>query len=229
MTDLATAGRTALEAAFGLWHNLVIEPRKPGQEPQSAAMIDQMIRYETGLGWSWAPPFDEGSDYEWCGAFAAWCWAHAGLALDLRRLYWSSTSRLAAYARGVEHFGTANERAVMTRYPAAGRISIALDERSTPKALTVEPQAGDILLVGYPGSRMGTHVTLVESFDAAKRVFHTVEGNARGRWPDGKARPNTQGVVRQTRPLGLARGETGYHARRLIRPSLLDLVPEGVS
>lgn len=228
MTTIADAGQTALTHALDLWAQLIVEPRKRGAEPESAAKIDRMIRSEDGLGWSWSEPFDEGSDYEWCGAFAAVCWARAGLALDLRRLYWSSTARLATYARYGQLFGTENEARIRAQYPRpkeGARLSVVLDERSTPdtlRQLGVEPQPGDVLLVGHPGSRMGTHVTLVESYDPRTASFRTVEGNARGRWPDGKARPSTQGVVKQTRSLGSA-ADGGYHARRLIRPSLLDL------
>lgn len=68
----------------------------------------------------------------------------------------------------------------------------------------------------------GSHVCLVESFDAATASFSTIEGNATGLLPDGA---RAQGVVRQTRPLGLPSdaGIHTYYARRLIRPALADL------
>lgn len=228
--NIELAGRVAMGSGLAAWQQLIIEPKKHGQEPESAAWIDKTIRTPAGLDWSWMQDaFDADGEYEWCGAFGAYCWAKAGLDLDLRRMYWSSTDRLNAYAQYKPLFGTTREKALMARFPkpadpAERRLCLVLDERSNHENLAgVTPREGDILLVGNVGSRMGTHVTVVERYDQAEGGFYTVEGNARGQWPDGKARPGVQGVTRNFRPLGLDRGQTGYHARRLIRPSPHDL------
>ena len=67
----------------------------------------------------------------------------------------------------------------------------------------------------------GDHITLVERYDPETRLFHTIEGNSRGKGPKGDSR---QGVIRSARPLGARKGHT-YIARRLIRPASTDLVP----
>lgn len=227
---LRLAGEQAVEAATKAWQQLIVEPARRGTERESARWIDAIIRTPAGLNWSWMQDeFDVGTEFEWCGAFASYAWGAVGLALDLREMYFSSTSRLAAYAAYQAHFGTTKESALRARYPRPARederrVRLVLDERSTVEDLIgVEPRAGDILLVGYPGSRYGTHVTVVESWDPDRCGFNTIEGNARGLWPDGKRRPGIQGVTKNFRPLGLAAGESGYHARRLIRPALHDI------
>lgn len=239
MITIEQAGIIARDAAIAAWQRHVIEPRKRGEHPESATWIDSIIRTPAGLDWSWvADTFDRDGEYEWCGAFAAHAWSHAGLDLDLRRLYYSSTSRLAVHAIYQPHFGTPNEREIMARFPRptnpdARRVRILLDERSTFDSLgDFIPRAGDILLVGTIGSRMGTHVCLVDEWDPVQRIAHTIEGNARGTFPDGR---NTaaitrgdQGVVRQRRPLG-ARAGYPYHIRRIIRPSIHDLTIQGAS
>ncbi len=230
---LIAAGLEAVRAAAYAWSRPVVEPRVRGEERDSARWIDNIIRTPKGLDWAWLGEHEAFDSYEWCGAFAAHCWGAAGLSLDLRRLYWSSTSRLDAYARYGVHFGTSNEDRVRAAYPrpedaSMRRRRLVLDEDSTPEDVDAwAPRAGDILLVGAAGSRMGTHICLVESWDPEHGIFRTLEGNARGRFPD-RDRPGRQGVVRQERKVGLARGESRkmYHARRLIRPSVLDL--EGV-
>lgn len=228
---LRAAGEVAVQTAHKAWEQLIVEPTRRGTERESARWIDSIIRTPAGLNWSWLQDeFDVGTDFEWCGAFAAHAWAAAGLEVELRELYFSSTSRLSAYAAYHPHFGTIREGAVRARHPRPTReeerrVRLVLDERSTVEDLLVAPRAGDILLVGYPGSRFGTHVCLVESWDAERCGFRTIEGNARGEWPDGKRRPGVQGVTKNFRQLGLAPGETGYHARRLIRPALHDLEP----
>lgn len=227
---LRAAGEAAVAAATAAWQRTIVEPTRRGTEHESARWIDSIIRTPAGLGWSWmTDEFDVGTEFEWCGAFASFAWGAAGLALDLRSMYFSSTSRLACYAAYQPHFGTTKESALRARYPRPAReedrrVRLVLDEHSTEEDLIgVEPRAGDILLVGHPGSRYGTHVTVVESWDPERCGFHTIEGNARGLWPDGKRRPGIQGVTKNFRPLGLAAGESGYHARRLIRPALHDI------
>jgi hypothetical protein len=196
-------GELAIEQAADWWDNDIIDPRV-GEESNCASrsrlLINQCI--QVGLGWKWEPFYAGDGRFEWCGAFAAFCWQ--SVKPQLRKTYFASTYRLDRYARYQSVNGEKNK--------GSGRLCAELDEHS--KSLPFEPRAGDILLIGPAGSGYGKHICLVESF--ANDVFQTIEGNGTGIGPDGKRR---QGVVRATRMLG---GD-GWHARRLIRPSAEDL------
>lgn len=202
---LDNAGQLAILRAQEQWARGIWDPRRSEQGPGAKWArneIDGYIRH--GLGWTWEPPYAGDGDFEWCGAFAAWCWR--GVRPALRKTYFASTYRLDRYAR----YGSVNGE----KNRGTGRLLADLDERST--SLPFEPRAGDILLIGPAGSGYGKHICLVESY--AGGVFKTIEGNGTGVAPTGQ---RWQGVVRAERKLG---GD-GWHARRLIRPSAEDLVP----
>ncbi len=214
--DLEARGREAIDAAADGWHFAVHDPKrgdKSGDADRSRKMIDAFIH--RGLGWTWEPPYAGDGDFEWCGAFAAYCWLSIKPAL--RKQYFASTYRLDRYAR----YGSVNGE----KNRGTGRLLAELDEHST--TLPWEPRAGDILTIGPAGSGYGKHVCLVESYDAAQRAFRTIEGNGVGMMPNGTRR---QGVVKGFRRLGtkghVDNGVTlkiDWHARRLIRPSPEDL------
>ena len=190
-------------------------------EPCRSA-IDEMIRTKRGLDWSWQQPYRD--NYEWCGAFAAFAWRAAGLARDLRYHFWSSTYRLDLFGH-YKRFDTVDNPA--PPQGQARRQLVELDEHSGPMdarfAFDDPPRPGDVLLVGGKNTGYGKHVTVVESYDDATGVFTTLEGNATGPGPSGGVR---HGVIRHQRKVGLLSSQppTTYHARRLIRPALLDLV-----
>ena len=221
------AGVIALSVAKRGWLTSIIDP--PSSDATYAASrrrIDAMIRTPDGLDWSWLSPYSRRNDFAWCGAFASSAWRAAGLALHWRRDFFSSTYRLDLWGRYLPFEGTINPR------PARGpyRKWLALDERTRPSAAAFDPddppRAGDLLLVGPAGSDFGSHVTMVESYDASNGVFTTIEGNGVGAWPSGA---RVRGVVRGRRSVGLAPGAppTTYHARRLIRPAFADLAAAG--
>lgn len=202
--DLKATGENAVTEAASQWHNDIYDPRKNDTTIDALASkhaIDTFIH--EGLGWTWEPPYAGDGSFEWCGAFAAFCWR--GIKPELRKTYFASTYRLDRYARYQSVGGEKNN--------GAGRLIAELDERST--SLPWAPRAGDILTIGPAGSGYGKHICLVESYDG--RVFKTIEGNGTGLGPDGKRR---QGVVRAVRNLGGG----GYCARRLIRPAPGDLL-----
>lgn len=220
---LRDAGEIALLTAKRAWLERVIDP--PSDDAAYAASrrcIDAFIRSPDGLDWGWLAPYSKVNDFEWCGAFAAYAWRAAGVALRSRRDFFSSTYRLDLWARYLPFEKTPNPR------PAAGpyRQWLALSERSRPADAAFggedPPRAGDVLLVGPTGSDFGAHVTLVERYDAAAGTFTTIEGNGGGAWPSGE---HVRGVVRAHRPVGIPPGAPAatYHARRLIRPALADL------
>lgn len=213
MMDLAHAGRVALSTGLLAWQRGIMDPtRKAWGDPAFAddrAFIDACIRSDNGLGWGKCSTFVEAyrwdGDFEWCGAFAAYCW-HASLRLDVRRRYFPSTYRLDRYGQHRRAF----LEAVPTEYPFARRRYARLDGDAEDVELFA-PRAGDILVVN--GKGYGEHICIVERWDLASMTFETVEGNATGRGPSGE---RYQGVVRQTRAL--------KDCRRLIRPGLCDMV-----
>lgn len=213
MTDLEHAGRVALNTGLLAWQRGIMDPiRKAWGDPAFAddrAFIDACIRSDDGLGWSSCSTVVKSyrwdGDYEWCGAFAAYCW-HASIPLAIRRRYFPSTYRLDRYGRHKRAFAEA-----VPVVPLSMRRKYLAIDGDADDVDAFAPRAGDILIVN--GRGYGQHITIVESWDPITCVFRTVEGNATGEGPDGQRH---QGVVRQTRPLSVC--------RRLIRPGLCDLI-----
>lgn len=218
-TPLERAGVAVIEEAHRLWLLDVIDPRvndRSSNAIRCRGIIDEIVRSDRGAGWSWLPAYAGDGAVEWCGMFAAWCWAD-WLTLPTRKTFWPSTYRLDAWA-AYRPVGDARN----TRPPSGPyRVRVELDERSTDLGGVV-PQPGDVLLVGDGSPAYGDHVTLVERYDSATRTFHTYEGNGGGRGPGGNRQ---HGVVRAERPLG-ARAGHSYIARRLIRPAPADVVAD---
>jgi len=208
--DLAHAGRVALTHGLLAWEKGIQDPtRKAWGDPAFAddrQFIDDTIRSEGGLGWARCSALVKAyrwdGDFEWCGAFAAYCWAKAGLRLDVRKRYFPSTYRLDRYGQYRKAFG---ESVVKPDRIEDWRKYLAIDGDGDDVD-HFEPRAGDILIVN--GKGYGQHITVVEKWNSTALTFDTVEGNATGRGPDGK---KFQGVVRQVRKLA--------DCRRLIRPS----------
>lgn len=212
MESLAHAGQVALNKGLLAWSRGIMDPtRKAFTDPAFAddrAFIDSCIRTPDGLGWArcsaLVKEYRWDGDFEWCGAFAAYCWS-GSVRLDVRKRYFPSTYRLDRYGQ--------HRRAFLESVPA-----VTADQRRQylsfdGDALSIDefgPRAGDILVVN--GKGYGQHITIVERWDPIRCEFETVEGNATGRGPQGE---RYQGVVRQTRPLAVC--------RRLIRPGLCDL------
>lgn len=245
------AGELALQRARHAYALGVVDPMtlQAGllAESPSADLIDYMIRSDEGLGWGGRSEYRyNGDDFEWCGAFVAYCmpWIDP----ELRQVYWSSTDRLNAYAQHKLLFGSAREKRLAAKYPkftrrsweakghewtsAYARQFVTFDEQSVTGP--PEARAGDIALVG-PAFRQtgfrahGDHVVLVDkpSEVSARWALDTYEGNAYGEIPgrpETKARP-VQGVIRGVRPVGLRKADrrSVYHLRRWIRPSFFDV------
>ncbi len=217
--NLEEAGQAAVAEAKRLWQTDIIDPKRgaKGYDREINA-IDAFIRGTGGLGWTWEDRYAGDGDFEWCGAFAAWCWAKGGLAAGVRYNFLSSTYRLDRYAR----YKQANER-VPNPKPATGpyRMIIDLHEHSVRDVRFSDgtaPRAGDILMIGLSG--YGQHICLVDHYDAMSGVFHTIEGNGTGIGPRGN---RMQGIVRGERLLGSNPGRTVFHGRRLIRVAPHDL------
>ncbi len=211
--DLKIAGEQAVALALTLWRMDIYDPKLGDTSAAARASrehISDMIRGPAGLNWTWEPEYAGDGTFEWCGAFVKRCWAK--IRRDIGKLCFASTYRLDRYARAASVMG---ETPIPPKTP---RLLAEFDERSWPrtKPLPFEPRAGDIALVGIKG--YGSHICLVESYDAARGTFDTIEGNAFGKGPNGE---HQQGVVRQRRFIGARVGPT--HVRRIIRPSVDDL------
>lgn len=212
LDTLTVAASQALATADAMWRQDIYDPStsdKSADADRCRGAIDAMI--QQGLRWTWEPPYAGDGSFEWCGAFLAWCWS--SVKSSLRQTYYASTYRLDRYARYLPVNDTPNPKPPTGPY----RMIVDLDESSTPSSLTFGVQAGDILLIG-PKPGYGSHICFVESFDAASRLFSTIEGNGTGTGPNGERQ---QGVVRAKRPLGGAAGS--WCARRLIRIAPSDL------
>ncbi|MGN6108315.1 MAG: peptidoglycan-binding domain-containing protein [Kofleriaceae bacterium] len=219
---LVRAGQLAVAEAERLWAlNIVDPPNSASGYAASREQIDRMIRATSGLGWSWQKPYVKDGDYEWCGAFAATCWATAGLTLKPHRYtFWSSTYRLDLWGRYDAFEGISSGAR-----PATGaRMMLKLTATTKPAEVRFPdgtlPRAGDVVVVGTGDPDQGSHIALAISYDPATGVFETIEGNAGSRRsglaPDGT---NRQGVIRARRQVG----GTGYHVRRVVRPGVADL------
>ena len=209
---LELAGRRAVMEAARLWRLDVYDPKardKSEHAERSRRVIDEILM---AAGWEWQVPYRGDGQVEWCGLFAAACWRAAGIDPKWLATYFASTYRLDLWAR-YRAFAADKPNPRPDRGP--WRQIANLDR--TSKVLPWEPRAGDVLMIGDGSPEFGDHICLVESYDADRRVFATIEGNGVGVGPDGKRR---QGIVRGERHLGGG----GYCARRLIRSAAGDLV-----
>ncbi len=223
---LRLAGKLAVLQAQRDWLGNIIDARAGSIDPASRSYIDETIRTPRGSDWSWETPYRGDGQVEWCGMAIARFYART-VPVATRRTWFPSTYRLDRFARYQDIEGAKNP------LPPIGihRMLVELDEHSTaadakfPDGST--PRAGDIMLVGGVGTGYGKHCTLIRGpmqvLESGLAYFDTLEGNGTGKSPKGS---RVQGLVRGTRPIGLARGlaPTTYFARRLIRLAPSDLV-----
>jgi hypothetical protein len=111
-----------------------------------------------GLGWDWVPKYTKDGQFAWCGAFAAWCFAAAGLGAEICKTHMPSTYRLYRWANR-------NER-------------LLAPEKILP---------GDLAIVGPENAKVwGNHITVV--YGTGPNGVLTYEGNARGEGPQANER-----------------------------------------
>ena len=177
-----TKADIVLQAAKDEWDQGIDEDDEDGQKRISKYIWE-------GLGWSWIAPF-EPADFEWCGAFAAWCCMKAGLKQDIRKKHLASTYRL---------FRWSDDNA----------------RRIEPK--DIEP--GDIVVVGrIDKKRHGSHVTICRS--VGSYGIGTWEGNATApgsdATPEGKG--IYEGVITRSRPFNGEQERREYCVLYGVRP-----------
>lgn len=216
MTDaeLAAAGQEAVLEGLRLWSLDIIDPKRGDTSElaqRSRSTIEDLL---TACGWTWQVPYKGDGQVEWCGIFAGACWRAAGLDPKWLATYFASTYRLDQWGS----YQTFNEKRPNPAPPVGQPRRLIARLNATSITLPFVPREGDILMIGDGHPEAGDHICIVTGWDAAKRVFLTVEGNGFGLGPDGKRR---QGIVIGQRKLG---GD-GYCARRLIRPAPSDIEP----
>jgi len=194
--------QAVLAAADAECRRGVAEPGTPNM-PNGATIIDDYIRGPMGLGWNtcdvktWKPgvPYTRNGQFAWCGAFAARCWAAAGLKLALRQKYLAGTGRLYRWAHA----------------DGSARLVAPRDLRP-----------GDIAVVGPLGSGDGEHITIVSK--VGDTSIWSYEGNAHGNGSVLGA-PWYEGVVKQTRPFAdPSLPKAKYRVLYGVRPLASDLV-----
>jgi hypothetical protein len=143
----------------------VHEPKEKGWE-----QIDKYIR----LGLHWAvcaqfPKYTKNGQFQWCGAFAAWCYFNVGLKQSLRVEHLASTYRLHKWSEG-------NARRIAPKDLQPGDIAVVRTSTKKPKSY-------------------GDHITIVREVPKGTGTILTTEGNGVGTGPDGKT---YEGVVHRT-------------------------------
>lgn len=208
---LAQAGSLAAAEAERLWCLDVFDPPIGSKHPRADECLKIIEDIIKTAGWSFALPYLGDGPPQWCGMFAAKCWAAAGHDPSWFATYWVSTYRLLLWAR-YKRFSS-EPRYKQNPPPAPGidrRLLVEIINRNSFSV--VEPQRGDIVIVGDGDPDEGDHITINMGYDAARGTFDTISGNGGGVGPHGDKR---QGISRRTYTIGQA----GYRPLWLIRPA----------
>lgn len=202
---LALAGQRAVTEATRLWNRDIYDPDPSDRSHAADTQRQRISEIIQAGGWGWAAPY-RGPEPQWCGLFAAACWESAGLDPKWLATYWASTYRLGLWGT-YQNFDR--------KHPNPPPTDKA-DRRVWARAGTVEPRAGDVLIVGDGNPIYGDHITLVVAYHSG--TFDTISGNGGGVGPRGNYR---EGVSR--REYGMT---GGYHAMWILRPAFGDLLAE---
>lgn len=131
-----------------------------------------------GLGWSWVDTYKKNRSFEWCGAFAAFCFVSL-VSPAIRKKHFASCYRLWRWSRKTARY-------------------IKPDDILPGDVVIVGPAAGVLLW-----RRWGRHIALcVERHSDA---ILTIEGNATGILGSGT---KGEGVVKQRRPFKARKAKT---------------------
>ena len=157
--------RHAIERAEAEWARNVTEPEYKGDWQR----INTYIKSREGLGWGWQPDYTKNGEFAWCGAFAAFCYGDH-LTFPIRHKIMASCLRM---------------------WNAWGKTSRCRDGE--------DPQPGDIVVIFNDLSNksdvQGNHITLCVELPNDLGLFSTIEGNAKGQTPKGRA----EGVIKRQR------------------------------
>lgn len=167
---MRTPAEITLDRALGSWMTRVLDPAKGVAGEDADRGRATIAHYITeGLGWKLPNGYAGDGGFAWCGAFAAWCWAGAGLTVANARKYaspdapghvYASTYRLAQAAKRDAGF-------------------------KVPKTSDIRP--GDTVVIqGAEHRAYGDHIVTALAWDKAQAVLTCVHGNGHGRWPTGE-------------------------------------------
>lgn len=171
-------GARVVEIAHAEWASVVREP-SAATETRELAAIRSYIDAVGG-----PPGYDADGDWQWCGAFAAWCLIRAGVeARPLRQKAPPEDGGLGSHYRAW---------CLGQRFP------------STLITRWQDVQAGDVVIVGRSGkSKWGEHLTLAtgpsvepDAGPIVQGPIPTFEGNATGKLGNGVT---GEGVVKRSR------------------------------
>lgn len=216
MSALIRAGELAALEAERLWNLDIFDPpigSKHARAAECLAVIEDIIKT---AGWGFALPYRGDGPPQWCGLFAAKCWAAAGLDPSWFATYWASTYRLLLWAR-YQRFSS-QKRYKQNPPPPAGverRLLVQIINRNSFSV--VEPQLGDIVIVGDGDPDCGDHITVNMGYDARTGTFDTISGNGGGVGPRGNKR---EGISRRAYTIG----QRGYRPMWLLRAATGDLL-----
>lgn len=213
---LSRAGDLAAVEAERLWNLDVIDPPIGSKHPRAApslAVIENIIKT---AGWGFALPYRGNGPPQWCGLFAAKCWIEAGLDPSWCATYWASTYRLLLWARYKRFSSQPRYKPNPPPPPEAERRRL-VEIINRNSFSVVEPQRGDIVIVGDGEPDEGDHITVNMGYDAASGAFDTISGNGGGIGPHGDKR---EGISRKTYTIG----QMGYRPMWLLRPAPGDLL-----
>lgn len=147
-----------LEKAWAAWLSHVFDPEKGDHSPEGErcrAAILAMFQ-EQGLGWEkWIKKYEGNGYAKWCGAFVAWCYRDVEDLEGFRYSVAASTWRLMDGAK-------------------KGLVKLV-------HVADVQPE--DVVCVG--SGDYGSHIVLAVAWDQARSQLVVLQGNGKGRFPDG--------------------------------------------
>jgi hypothetical protein len=202
------AGRKAAAEMERLWRMDIFDPPIGSHHPRARECLAVIEGIIVRNGWAWATPYRGNSPPQWCGFTAGDAWAEAGLDPTWLPAYFASTYRLKLWAT-YERF---DRKSKDNPRPQGADLRLYVD---LTKPLTIEPRAGDIVIVGDGNPSVGDHVTVCMGY--ANGVFDTVAGNAGGVGPNGDRR---EGISRREYRVG----SSGYRPMWMVRPAASDIV-----
>lgn len=227
MTDaIAHAGELMAQWMERLWQADIIDPRIGSTDPRapnSLLMINAIIgtngwgnveQADVLAGRAINTSYKGNGPPQWCGMTAGMAAVEAA-SLDPIWLpsYWASTDRLVCWGRYQRWSVTAPPNP-KPKDRTARRLLIKLEHDTPP---SIEPQRGDIVIVGDGTRATGSHVTVLVGYEPRELRFDAIAGNSGGVGPDGVSR---EGVSRRYYRLTETRG---YVPMWLLRLGFADL------
>lgn len=209
---LVRAGELAALEMHRLWKLDIIDPPIGSTHARATPSLAEINRIIVRSGWGKPGEYKGNGPPQWCGMTAGDAWATAGLDEKWLRVWWASTDRLVAWAS----YKPFSEHKNVPRPPIGARVLVKLLPGKQP---AVEPQRGDIVIVGTGSRPAGHHVTVNMGYSAEMRTFDTIAGNGGGVGPLGNSR---EGISR--RSFRIDPSADKYRAMWLVRPGVGDLV-----